>query len=121
MRQEGLTFIAAVKTATQMFPMKYIQSIVLQKRGDKVGLVRRKEGSDCDLLAFTWTDRERMYFICLDSSMSDGEPNIRRRLRQESEEVNAEPYNITLIIDQLKACELYYNYCAMINRHNHCR
>ena len=36
-----------------------------------------------------------------------GEPNIRRRLRQESEQINADPDNITLIIDQPKACELY--------------
>ena len=52
-------------------------------------------------------DRERRYFICSDFSMLDGEPNIRRRLRQESEQINADPDNITLIIDQPKACELY--------------
>ena len=121
MEQEGLKFIATVKTATKMFPMKHIQSIELQKRGDTVGLVRRKEESDYDLLAFTWIDRERMHFICLGSSMSDGEPNIRRRLRQKSEELNAEPDNITLIIDQPKTCELYYNCCAMVDRHNRCR
>ena len=28
---------------------------------------------------------------------------------------------MTLIIDQPKACELYYNCCAMIDRHNRCR
>ena len=53
--------------------------------------------------------------------MSDGEPNIRQRLRQESEEDNAEHDNMTLIIDQPKAYELYYNCCAMIDRHTNCR
>ena len=59
--QEGLKFIGVVKTATKMFPMKHLQSIELQNRGDRVGLVRRKEEGDCDLLAFSWNDRERKY------------------------------------------------------------
>ena len=53
-------------------------------------------------------DRERRYFICSGSNVSDGEPNIRHRLRQESEELNAEPDSITLINDQPITCELYY-------------
>ena len=121
MEQEGLKFIGVVKTTMKMFPMKNLQSIELEKRGDRVGLVRRKEEGDCDLLAFAWMDRERRYFICSGSNMSDGEPNIRQRFRQEDEEDNAEPNNITLIIEQPKACELYYSYCAMVDRHNRCR
>ena len=84
--------------------MKYLQAIELQKRGDRVGLVRRKKEGDCDSLEFSWIDRERRYFICSGSNMSDGEPNVKRRLRQESEEPNAELDSITLIIYQLKAC-----------------
>ena len=121
MEQEGLKFIGVVKTTMKMFPMKNLQSIELEKRGDRVGLVRRKEEGDCDLLAFAWMDRERRYFICSGSNMSDGEPNIRQKFRQEDEEDNAEPNNITLIIEQPKACELYYSYCAMVDRHNRCR
>ena len=65
-----------------MFPMKHVQSIELQKRGNRVGLVRRKEEDDCELLVFTWMDCERRYLIFSGSSMSDGEPNIRRRFKQ---------------------------------------
>ena len=36
-----------------MFPIKNKQAIELQKRGDRVGLVRRKEEGDCGLLAFS--------------------------------------------------------------------
>ena len=121
MEQEGLKFIGVVKTATKMLPMKYVQSIELQKSGDRVGLVRRKEEGDCDLLGFTWMDRQRRDFIYSSSSTSDGEPKIRRSLRQESEEVNADPDNITLIIDQPKTCEYYYNYCSMVDHHIRCR
>ena len=38
--------------------MKYLQAIELQKRGDRVGLVRKKEDSDCDSLKFAWIDRK---------------------------------------------------------------
>ena len=54
-------------------------------------LVRRKEESYCDVLAFSWMDCERRFFICSDYNRMDGEPNIKRSLRQENEELNAEP------------------------------
>ena len=79
----------------------------------------KKEGEgECDILAFAWMDRERRYFICSSSYMSEGLPNMRQRLRQEDEEPNAESELLTLIIDQPKVCELYYTCCAMVNRHN---
>ena len=54
MYREGLKFIGVGKTAKRKYPMKHFQSIELEKRGDRVGLVRRKkEGEEeCDLLAF---------------------------------------------------------------------
>ena len=121
--QEDLKLIGVVKTATRIFPMKRLQAIELQKRGNRVGLVRRKEEGDCSILVFALIDYERRYFICSESNMSDGNPNVRRRLRfrQESEDLDAEPDNITLIIDQSKSCELYYTYCALVDRHNRCR
>ena len=104
--QEDLKLIGVVKTATRMIPMKHLQAIELEKRRNRVGLVRRKEEGDCGILVFALIDRERRYFICSESNMSDGKPNVRRRLRlrQESEEPNAELDSITLIIYQLKAC-----------------
>ena len=75
----------------------------------------------CDILAFAWIDRERRYFICSGSNMSEGLPNIRQRLRQEDVDPNAEPELLTLVIDQSKTCELYYACCIMVDRHNRCR
>ena len=43
LHQEGLKFIGVVKTTTKKYPMKYFQAIELQKRGDRIGLVRRKK------------------------------------------------------------------------------
>ena len=41
--QEGLKFIGVVKNTHRKFPLKHFQSIKLQKRGDRSGLVRRKK------------------------------------------------------------------------------
>lgn len=76
--QEGLKFIMTVKTAINIFIMTNLQTIEVQKRVDRVGLVRRKDEGNCDLLSFAWMDRKRRYLICSSFSMSDEEPNIRR-------------------------------------------
>ena len=63
MYREGLKFIGVIKNATRKYSMKHFQAIELQKRGDRVGLVRRKnEGEgECDLLAFAWMDSCLLY------------------------------------------------------------
>ena len=99
----------------------FFHDIDFEKRGDRVGLVRRKEEGDCGLLVFSYMDRERMNFVCSGSNMLNREPNIRRILRQESEDINAEPESITLVIDQPKSCELYYTCYDMVDRHSRCR
>ena len=38
-----------------------------------------------------------------------------------NEELNTEPEQLPLVIDQPKACELYYVCCVMVNRHSRCR
>lgn len=43
--------------------MKHLQAIELQKKGDRVGLVMKKENGDCDLLVFVWMDRKRRYIF----------------------------------------------------------
>ena len=43
--------------------MEYLKSIEMEKRGDRVRLVRRKVEGDRDLLVFTWMDHERRYLF----------------------------------------------------------
>ena len=76
-------------------------------------MVRRKEEGDCNLLIFSWIDREGRYFTCSGSNMLDGEPNIRTRFRQDSDEINAEPESLTLVVNQP-----YNICCVMVNHHN---
>ena len=92
-------------------------------RGDTYGLIRRKisNSDECDLLAYVWMDRDRRYFIASGSSITEGTPYKRRKLRQVNEEENAEPEHVDLEVRQPKASELYYSACAMIDIHNRCR
>ena len=123
LHDNGLKFVGVVKTATKKFPMKHLSSVKLKERGDTYGMVRRKTANsdECDLLAYVWMDRDRRYFIASGSSMAEGKPYKRRRLRQVSEEDNAEPEHVDLEVRQPKASELYYSACAMVDRHNRCR
>jgi hypothetical protein len=51
--------------------------------------------------------------------MEGGVPYVRRRWRQvEDVTTQADPEYVELLIPQPKACELYYQSCAMIDRHN---
>jgi hypothetical protein len=106
-----------------MFPYKHLHNKVLRERGDTYGLVRRKNSNqDCDLLAFAWVDQGRRYFIATGSSMKAGPPMQRRRYRQvNQEDPNAAAELVHLTIAQPEACEVYYNACSMIDRHNRCR
>jgi hypothetical protein len=95
----------------------------LRERGDVYGLVRKKNNNEeCDLLAYVWVDQGRRYFITTGSSMAAGNPMQRRRYRQTNQEdPNADAELVHLKISQPMACEVYYNACAMIDRHNRCR
>jgi hypothetical protein len=73
------------------------------------------------MLAFCWMDRDRRYFILSASSLQPGRAYTRHRWRQVSNEPNAAPGRVELEIPQPQAAELYYDACAMIDRHNRCQ
>jgi len=65
-----------------------------------------------------WIENGDTLFV---PAQSECLPNIRQRLYQEDEEPNSEPELLTLVIDQPKACELYYACYVMVDRYNRCR
>ena len=79
--QVGLRFIGVVKTATKKFPMEYLKNIVLNNKGDRHGVVLRDQGpgQQIKMMAFVWVDRERRYFVCSASNLSEGQPYSRGR------------------------------------------
>ena len=118
--RNGMRFIGVVKTATRHYPMAYLSRVELQDRGDRKGLVTRgrRDEQQPTLLAFVWMDRQRRYFISTASSLDAGAPYTRMQWRQVDEAPNAEPTRVELTVPQPKAAEIYYDACAMVDRHN---
>jgi hypothetical protein len=68
-------------------------------------------------MAVVLVDRERRYFISTASRVVEGAKYHRTRCRQLEDGAQ----RVTLEIKQPHVAELYYNSCAMIDRHNRCR
>lgn len=118
MKRLGLRFIGVVKTATKRFPQAYLSGLELQQRGDRKALISKSADGVPNMTAFVWMDRERRYFIASASSIDEGVPYSRRRLRQVNEETDAEPEMVDLVVPQPKAAEIYYRTCGLIDQHN---
>jgi Transposase IS4 len=117
----GLRFIGVVKTATRRYPMRALSTLELEQRGDSHGLVSYGSDGQPQMLAFTWMDRDRRYFISTASSLTAGTPYRRNRWRQVDATPNADPERVEHIIPQPEAAEIYYDTCGLIDRHNRCR
>lgn len=113
-----LRFIGVVKTATRRFPMQYLSTRVFHNRGERHGIVGKDADNNINMMAFVWLDRERRYFVCSAGSLAEGEPYIRHRWRQVSQEKDAPPERVQLTVPQPRAAELYYKVCAKIDQHN---
>ena len=121
MEKKGLGFIGVVKTATKRFPQAYLSTIELENRGDYRGVVSKNPNGRPIYAAFVWMDRDRRYFISSRSSLHEGAPYSRNRLRQVDQTPNAPPVHVDLNIPQPKAAEIYYSTCARIDQHNRTR
>jgi hypothetical protein len=121
MERIGLWFIGVVKTATRKFPQSFLSALELVNRGDRSGLVAYGPDGVPKMLAFVWMDRNRRYFITNTSSLQEGAPYSRIRWRQVDTTVNADATRVELTIPQPLACEIYYETCAQIDRHNRMR
>jgi hypothetical protein len=68
-------------------------------------------------MVLVWVDRERRYFISTAASAVDGAFYERTRWWQ----MEGGLQRFTFQIKQPLVAELYYDCCAMIDRHNRCR
>jgi hypothetical protein len=99
--------------------MSFLSRLELQDRGDRRGLLAiDAETKQPNLLSFVWVDRDRRYFISTVSSLAEGTPFVRNRLRQVVEDNFTAPENVELSIPQPRAAEIYYSCCAKIDQHN---
>ena len=117
----GLRFIGVVKTATRRFPWNWLRAFELVHRGDCKGLVSLDADGRPNLLAFIWMDRERRCFITNTASLEEGRAYERWQWRQISDEPNAPPQLVDLVVPQPRAAEIYYSVCGKIDQHNRSR
>jgi hypothetical protein len=113
----GLRFIGVVKTASRKFPIKALGSIEMSERGERHTFVHKDADGRPKILAMSWLDRERRYFVATAYSAAEGEPYRRVRWRQLADG----PERITITVPQPELAEVYYSCCASIDRHNRCR
>ena len=100
-----------------------LSSVQFASRGQWKGLLHKGKPEERlpDILAFTWVDTNRQFFISTVSSLTAGNPIKRRRLRQVDKTPDADPENVYLQIDQPRAAEMYYTSAAKIDQHNRSR
>lgn len=111
----GLLFIGVVKTTAREYPMKWLGRAELTGgKGDRCGLLCRDVDWNHMMLAFTWVDRDRRYFITTYSSLAPGTDISRRRLRQLDTDPNANPEAVYISIPIPEACEIYYSACGHV-------
>eukprot|EP00173_Palmaria_palmata_P004197 Plantae.Rhodophyta-Palmaria_palmata.ctg521.p1 GENE.Plantae.Rhodophyta-Palmaria_palmata.ctg521~~Plantae.Rhodophyta-Palmaria_palmata.ctg521.p1 ORF type:complete len:299 (+),score=20.18 Plantae.Rhodophyta-Palmaria_palmata.ctg521:501-1397(+) len=118
MKRNGLRFIGVFKTATKQFPLTYLNSFELTTRGQSRGVVSLDSDGNPEMMAVMWMDRNRRFFIATASSLAEGEPYSRRRLRQINQEPEAFPEMVDLSILQPQVCEIYYSACGKVDAHN---
>ncbi len=122
LKRMGLRFIGVVKTATRGYPMTLLSGVEMKNRGEHRAVVHKDRDTHLiDMIAFVWMDRDRRYFIANASCVAAGTPYQRKRWRQVVQDRETEPESVELTVPQPKACEIYYETCAMIDRHNRCR
>jgi Transposase IS4 len=95
--------------------MRLMQEKVLPCRGEWKSFVHRKDG-EVALMALVWVDRERRYFISTAESAVERAFYERTRWRQ----MDCGLQRVTFQIKQQLVDELYYECCAMVDRHNRC-
>jgi hypothetical protein len=91
-----------------------MQAKVLPSRGDWKSFVHSKD-AEVAAMALVWVDRERRYFISTAASAVEGAERTRWR------QMNSGTQRVPFQIKRPLVAELYYNCCAMIDRHNRCR
>ena len=102
--------------------MTYLDNQVMGKRGDRHCLASISEDTgETELVAITWIDRNRRFFVSTCYGLEEGEEIFRERYRQTSEDPEADPEKVAIQVSQPKAVEVYYDGAGVIDQHNKMR
>ena len=113
----GMRFTGVVKTATRLYPLPYLSSLEMQRKGDFVSMTSGSSQNRPSLLAVCWADRDRRYFVSSAGTTNMGTPIYRERYRTVNGRASKQAFEIPIP----QVCEDYYKVCSQIDRHNRCR
>ncbi len=91
----------------------FVSEVELSERNSCVSMMRREYNGSPLMMAVTWIDRDRRYFISTTSKTLREKRCCRLRSRQ----IEDRPAFIELSVPQAEVCEIYYSACAKIDRH----
>eukprot|EP00984_Skeletonema_dohrnii_P004183 scaffold1462_cov164-Skeletonema_dohrnii-CCMP3373.AAC.1 len=121
-RKKNNNFTGCVKTATKEFPMKELNDQVFIERGSRAALAHIDERSKATtMVAWSWLDRNRRFFITTLHGLDEGKEIFRERLRQVNDDPNAPPDRVAIQVKQPAAIEQYYDGAGIIDNHNRVR
>jgi len=112
-----LRFIGVVKTAHRRFQMASLAYREHGERGHWVFMVLNGASGSPEVTAVLSEDRNRRYFVATVGSARAGGAWERLRWRQ----VDGGAERVAVSEPQPEVAEIYYGYCAQIDRHNRCR
>jgi hypothetical protein len=119
MKEKGLTFIGNVKQCSRRFPMEFLGNTTLPRRGSRAVLASiDEETGETELVAISWVDRNRRFFMATSCGIGEGEDVFRKRLRQLDKSSRAPPDMVIIEVAQPKAIVTYYKGAGTIDRHN---
>ena len=78
----GFNFIGVVKTATKLFPIKWLNPLELENCGDRKVLVSKDSDGNLLEIAVMWVDTNHRFFVGNAEGVEDGEPIYHMRWRQ---------------------------------------
>ena len=109
----GLKFTGVIKTATKGFPMSFLSHLEMSGKGQHVTIVST-ETEGPHLMAVTWVDRGKIYFVSSAGSTNPSSAIYRERWNKKNGMASKE--QITVGIPDV--CETYYDTCSQIDIHN---
>ena len=122
MKDKGMLFIGNVKQCHKKFPMAFLSNTILCQRGSRSVLASiSEETGETELVAISWVDRNRRFFIATAFGLGEGETIQRKRMRQLNKDGRSPPDRVLIEVRQPKAVEMYYKGAGTIDLHNRIR
>ena len=102
--------------------MEFLGNTILPRQGSHAVLASiDEETGETELVAISWVDRNRRFFVTMTCRIGEEEDVFHKRLRQLDKSGRAPPDKVIIEVAQPKAIATYYKGAGTIDRHNRIR